>query len=107
MLRCFSFSVKAQIFLRIFTFMHLHDTSAAALMLHIKDVIPTCLAGSLSVKKTDNLVCRDINSHNAIRIAVLSPFTNYQATWSNTLSWTPETSAIDLLMRNVERIGDT
>lgn len=51
-------------------------------------------------------VCEDVNSNNSVNIAVLSPFTNYQATGSNTLPWTPETSAIDLLMRNVERIGD-
>lgn len=50
-------------------------------------------------------LCEVVNSNNSVNVAVLSPFTNYQATGSNTLPWTPETQAIDLLMRNVERIG--
>lgn len=41
-----------------------------------------------------------------IALTLLLPLTNYQATGSNTLPWTPETSVIDLLMRNLERIGD-
>lgn len=52
-------------------------------------------------------VCGDVNSGNSISVAVFSSSTNYQATRFDTLPRTPEASAIDLLMRNVGRTGDT
>lgn len=51
------------------------------------------------------LNCRNVNYSNSVNIAVFPlPITKLQGPILS--SWTPETSVIDLLMRNMERIGD-
>lgn len=67
-------------------------------------ILRCILKSGLFLKMTMILVCRDVSSCNSINITYF--FSNYHAAMSNTRPWTPETTVIDSLMRNMERRGE-